>query len=178
MWRRPAWQTLLKALDISSATARVVPGLLKALAILSDVTVKRSAVDRENLKPYWKSGKSTHFSRWSTSLLFGSFFKDFTNHSTASLSEVYFRFRRFILVVQTKKFISMNYGSSASSWKPWILISLFCSSFGNMSSFDLDFCFAAGFKICFTMVRVFLKCFSKRRINKLSLFDNSTLIRR
>ena len=54
MWRRPACQTLSKALDISSATARVAPDLLKALAILSDTTVKRSAVDREDLNPYWK----------------------------------------------------------------------------------------------------------------------------
>ena len=36
-----------------------------------------------------------------------------------SLSELYFKFRRFILLVQTKKMISMNYGSSTSSWKPW-----------------------------------------------------------
>ena len=36
-----------------------------------------------------------------------------------SLSEFYFRFRRFILLVQTKKVIAMNYGSSTSSWKPW-----------------------------------------------------------
>ena len=55
MWRRPACQTLSKALDISSATARVAPDLLKALAILSDTTVRRSAVDQEDLKPYWKS---------------------------------------------------------------------------------------------------------------------------
>ena len=33
------------ALDISRATARVAQDLLKALAILSDTTVKRSAVD-------------------------------------------------------------------------------------------------------------------------------------
>ena len=45
------------ALDISSATTRVAPDLLKALAILSDTTVRRSAVDREDLKPYWKSEK-------------------------------------------------------------------------------------------------------------------------
>ena len=31
--------------------------MLKALAILSDTTVRRSAVDREDLKPYWKSEK-------------------------------------------------------------------------------------------------------------------------
>ena len=35
------------------------------------------------------------------------------------LSELYFRFRRFILLVQTKKVISMNYGSCTNSWKPW-----------------------------------------------------------
>ena len=33
--------------------------------------------------------------------------------------KLYFRFRRFILMVQTKKVISMNYSSSTSCWKPW-----------------------------------------------------------
>ena len=37
----------------------------------------------------------------------------------SSLSELYFRFRRFILLVQTKKVIPLNYGSSTNSWKPW-----------------------------------------------------------
>ena len=74
MWRRPACQTLSKALDISSATAQVAPDLLKALAVLSDTTVRRS-VDREGLKPYWKSEKRPHFSRWSTILLFTTFSK-------------------------------------------------------------------------------------------------------
>ena len=46
LWRRPACQMLSKALDISSATARVAPDLLKALAILSDTTVRRSPVSR------------------------------------------------------------------------------------------------------------------------------------
>ena len=40
-----------KALGISSATARVGPDLLKALALLSDTTVRKSAFDREDLKP-------------------------------------------------------------------------------------------------------------------------------
>ena len=31
----------------------------------------------------------------------------------------YRRIRRFMLLVQTKNVISMNYGSSTSSWKPW-----------------------------------------------------------
>ena len=41
--------------------------------------------------------------------------------TTASLSELCFWFRRFIVLVQTKKVIYMNYGSSksTSSWKPW-----------------------------------------------------------
>ena len=52
LWWRSACQTLLKALDISRITAPVVSDLWKALAILSDTTVKRSAVDWEDLKPY------------------------------------------------------------------------------------------------------------------------------
>ena len=43
--RRPACQTLSKAFGMSSLTARVVPDLLKALTILSDTSVRRSAVD-------------------------------------------------------------------------------------------------------------------------------------
>ena len=46
MWRRPA-----------RATAWVAPEPLKTLAILSDTTMRRSAVDREDLEPYWKSEK-------------------------------------------------------------------------------------------------------------------------
>ena len=37
--------------------ARVAPGLLKALGILSDTTVRGSEVNREDLKPNWKSEK-------------------------------------------------------------------------------------------------------------------------
>ena len=48
---------------------------------------------------------------------FGSFKNPFA--TITSLSELYFRFRRFILLVQTKKSISMNYGSSTNSGKPW-----------------------------------------------------------
>ena len=72
LWRRPACQTLSKALDILSVTAQVADVLLKALAILSDTTARRPAVDWEDLKPYWKSEKTPHFSWWSTILLFTS----------------------------------------------------------------------------------------------------------
>ena len=61
LWRRLACQTLSKAFNISSATAQVDPDLLKALAILSDTTVRRSSVDIEDLKPYWKSEKKVTF---------------------------------------------------------------------------------------------------------------------
>ena len=44
---------------------------------------------------------------------FGSFKNPFA--MITSLSELYFRIRRFILLVQTKKVICMNYGSSTSS---------------------------------------------------------------
>ena len=68
--RRPACQTALKAVDISSATARVTPDLFKTIAILSDTTVRKSAVDWEDLKPYGELENRLHFSRWSASLLF------------------------------------------------------------------------------------------------------------
>ena len=74
LWRRPPCQTLSKALDMQSATtAWVAPDLLQGLAILSDTTVRRSKIDREDLKPYSKSEKESHFPRWSTILLFTSF---------------------------------------------------------------------------------------------------------
>ena len=44
---------------------------------------------------------------------FGSFKNPFT--TITDLSELYFSFRRFIHLIQTKNVISMNYGSSTSS---------------------------------------------------------------
>ena len=41
-----------------------------------------------------------------------------------SLFELYFRIRIFILLVETKKVIFMNYGSSTSGWKPWRWVKL------------------------------------------------------
>ena len=46
---------------MSSATVQVAAHLPKVLAILSDTTVRRSAVDLEDLKPYWKSEKKATF---------------------------------------------------------------------------------------------------------------------
>ena len=50
-----------KVLNISSATARVAPDLLKALAILSDTTVRKSAVDREDEKTIQEITKKITF---------------------------------------------------------------------------------------------------------------------
>ena len=75
LWRRPAYQTLLKALYISSAVAWVAPDLLNALVILLNTIVGRSSVEPKSMKPYCKSEKKPYFSmRWSASI-FTSFSK-------------------------------------------------------------------------------------------------------
>ena len=51
----------------------------KAIVILSDTTLRRSAVDREDLKPYWKSKKG-HISPGDQQYYYLHVFKDFTNH--------------------------------------------------------------------------------------------------
>ena len=57
-------------MNISSTTAQVAPDLSKVQAIISDTSVRRSAVDWEDLNLYWKSEKRP--------IIF-KFFKDFTN---------------------------------------------------------------------------------------------------
>ena len=49
--------SMTNPVNIWSATAQVAPNLLKDPAILSDTTVIRSAVGREDLKPYRKLKK-------------------------------------------------------------------------------------------------------------------------
>ena len=98
-------------MDISSVTARVALDLLKALTILSDTTVRRSAVDQEDLKSHWKSLCFISICK------FGSFKNPFA--MVTSLSKLYFRIGKFILLVKAKKVISLSHDSSASSWKPW-----------------------------------------------------------
>ena len=61
-------------------------------------------------------GKVGHFCFISISK-FSSFKNPFA--AVTSLSGLYFRFRKFILLVITKKVIYVNYGSSRSSWKQW-----------------------------------------------------------
>ena len=50
--KRTRMPTLLKTFNISRATARVALGLLKALTILLDTSVRRSKVERGELKSY------------------------------------------------------------------------------------------------------------------------------
>ena len=85
---------LSKALDISSVTARKAPDLLKALAVLPDTTFRGSAVDREDLQPYWKSEKRSHFSRWSKLIIY-KFLKDFTKYRKNTNRDVVFNCRLF-----------------------------------------------------------------------------------
>ena len=56
-------ENLSKAWEISGATGWVASDLLKILVILSDTTVTRSAIDREDQKPYSKSDEKGHISR-------------------------------------------------------------------------------------------------------------------
>ena len=56
-------QNPVKSFGISGVTVRVATDLLKAQAIVSDTTVRRSVVDQKDLKPYWESEKRPHFSR-------------------------------------------------------------------------------------------------------------------
>ena len=70
---------------------------------------------------------------FSSTCKFGSFKIPFAK--ITSLSELYFRYRRFILLVQTKKVTSMNYGSSTSSWNPsrWVRFHLILTEFTSSS---------------------------------------------
>ena len=71
---------------------------------------------------FTKRPKSQISGRWWT-LFFISIckFSKFVNHlaTITSLSELSLRFRWFILLVQIKKVISMNFDISTSSWKVW-----------------------------------------------------------
>ena len=60
--KKTSMPNLVKSLECSIATPQVAPDVLKALAILSDTTVRRSVVDQEDLKLYWESKKKDHIS--------------------------------------------------------------------------------------------------------------------
>ena len=56
----------------------------------SDATVRRSAVDREDLKPYWKSEKGHIFLGDQQFYYLQKFVKDFTNHRNKTNRAVVF----------------------------------------------------------------------------------------
>ena len=77
LWSRSECQALPKALDISSATAGVVPDLLKVLSILSDSIqfCEKFCSWLRRPKTTMEIRKKSTFSRWSTILLFTNFSK-------------------------------------------------------------------------------------------------------
>ena len=98
LWKILACQALTKALDISSATARVAQNLIKNPAILSDATVKRSAIELADLERYWKSGKSSHFSSWPNSKI-----KVFASHRKEADRAVVFSYKPFPNILKSKE---------------------------------------------------------------------------
>ena len=85
--------------NLSSATARVAPELLKALVILSDTTVGRSAVDQEDLKTYWKAEKKNTFLLGDQQFYY-NFFKDFTSNRKKTNRVLVFSCRPFPSILQ------------------------------------------------------------------------------
>ena len=75
MWRRPACQTLSKALDILSATAGVTSDLLKALP-----TVRRSCSWLRTPKTIREIRKTATFLQLVNNPIIYTFSKNFTNH--------------------------------------------------------------------------------------------------
>ena len=69
----PVYQTLSKVLDILSAPPRGASDLLKALATLSDTTVRRYKLDEEDLKPCCKSDKKVQYLESISKPIFTSF---------------------------------------------------------------------------------------------------------
>ena len=69
--------------------------LLKYLAILSDTTMRRTALDGEDLKPYWKSEKKATFPQVIKNAIIHKFLKGFTNHRKKTSREVVFSSRPF-----------------------------------------------------------------------------------
>ena len=60
------------------------------LLILSDTTVRRSAFDWYDLKPYWKSVKRLHFTEVIKKPIIYKFFKDLVSHEKKSNKLVVF----------------------------------------------------------------------------------------
>ena len=90
-----------KALDISNAKARAAPDLLKALVILSDATIRRSAVDEEDLN-HTGNQKKGYFSLGDERVVIYRFFKDFSNHRKKTNRAVVFSSKPFPNVLKCR----------------------------------------------------------------------------
>ena len=104
-WSTPAW---------------VAPDLLRALAILADITVKRSAVDQEDLKPYWKLEKMDTLSKVCPFTLY-KLSKVFTNHTKKTNRVVVFSCRTFPNILKYRD----HQWNLPTIWKTRILIEEF-----------------------------------------------------
>ena len=97
-------------MDLSSAKAQVAPDLLNALLILSDTTVRRSAVDRKDLEPYWKSErrlKGWYFLAVDLSITFlntGTLAKLSNNLENKTPSDTYWRVQLVCKKIQAQFF--------------------------------------------------------------------------
>ena len=89
---------------------KITPRLLNRVGI-ADLPLLRTLLA---IRQFLESGRLFCFI---STCKFASFKNPFA--TITNLSELYFGFGRFILLLQTKNVISMNYGTSTSSWKPW-----------------------------------------------------------
>ena len=97
--------------------SRFVMTLLTILGVTEILYSLRVVQDENTISnspkvPRAKFLESDRLSCFISTCKFGSFKNPFA--AITSLSELYFRLGRFILLVQTKEMISMNYGSSTS----------------------------------------------------------------
>ena len=110
-----SFRLVLKARTLSDAEGNTF-GLLNGDGV-EDLHLLRTllAIHQKFREPsFWEV---TDFFVFISICMCGSFKNSFA--TITSLSELYFRFRRFTLLLQTKKEISIYCGSSTSSWKPW-----------------------------------------------------------
>ena len=88
--------------NVSSEILSMYSSSPRPITNVSDTTVRRSTVDQEDLKSYWKSEKRQHFFGWSTTILFTSFFKDFTKHGKKNNRAVRFSCGTFLSIFKYK----------------------------------------------------------------------------
>ena len=112
LWRRPACQTLSKALGISGATPRVAPDLVKVFNNSIGHNCLKISKWSGRPKTILEIRKKPYFSRSSTILLFSSFSKT-TKNSKKANSSVVFSSRPFLNICNYRD----NRWDLATIWK-------------------------------------------------------------